>query len=477
MATLLVDAPRSDARRVEMGMVIAERYRIERVLGRGSFGAVFAATHAGTGQPIALKILSGGEQDDELALRRFFQEARVTSGLRHPNTIRVFDFGQDDTGLVYLAMELLSGHTLRQALGNRKRKDQVFTEAEAVEAAVSITRSLSEAHAAGLVHRDLKPENVFIHELPGDEPIVKVLDFGIVKTRGSSLTDAGPGGSLGTPSFMSPEQANNMEVDGRSDLYSLGIMLYLMVSGSLPFMRETPLQTLVAHINDPAPDLRQFARTPVSEAFVQVVERALSKMAEDRFADAASMRAALHSVVGRPVGGFSSGAEGTPPTEGSDVHQTLPGGGWEVGTATAPGSTAAQEVAPIVDPPPIRRPAQRWWFVAGGLILIAAVALGAWSRNAANQAVVTAPLVSETRPPPAIVEASPAVADVPPAAPPEAAEVVPPTPRARAKANERVDPQRPTDRPGRSGRSAADRRGGRDAVHEHNPFSSGAKGP
>jgi len=465
MATLLVGAPRSDASKVKPQMVIAERYRVEGTLGRGSFGAVFEATHAGTGQPVALKILSGGEQDDELALRRFFQEARVTSGLRHPNTIRVFDFGQDDEGLVYLAMERLAGRTLRQALAERRKSDTLFSEEETVEVAISITRSLSEAHSAGLVHRDLKPENVFVHEVAGDEPIVKVLDFGIVKTRGSSLTDAGPSGSLGTPAFMSPEQANNVELDGRSDLYSLGIIMYLMVSGRLPFMRETPLQTLVAHINDPLPDLRKAAYVPVSEPFVALVEKALAKVPEGRFETAAEMRAALHEVIGKAPKRFgSTSQEVTPPSVPPMAAGTLPGGGW----ATTPVEPANTELVP---PPPEPAPPRRGvWYVAGALLLTAAVALGAYSASLSERPTVRAsalPPESAPEPPPPVKRAEPK---------PEPATVVAAPPKASTKRQKQVDSRRPAERPKPRSKTKP-QRAGEGPVHEHNPFSSGASSP
>src|SRR5262245_892227 len=187
MATLLIDAPAPSVSALEVGSVIAGRYVIQRVIGKGGYGAVFEARHTGTGQGVAVKTLAPGLETDETALKRFFQEARVTSGLRHPNTIRVFDFGQDDSGIIYLAMELLTGLTLKQELKRRQKLNAgVYSEKEAIEIGIAITKSLGEAHAAGLVHRDLKPDNVFLHQVEGDDPVVKVLDFGIVKLANSS---------------------------------------------------------------------------------------------------------------------------------------------------------------------------------------------------------------------------------------------------------------------------------------------------
>jgi serine/threonine-protein kinase len=299
MATLLVDAPASDARSTHLGQLIATRYRLRNILGRGTCGTVFEAENVGTGQPVALKILSVGEQDAQIALRRFFLEARVTSGLQHPNTVRVYDFGQEDSGLVYLVMEFLRGKTLKTELTDRSREGRTFAEREAVEIALAITRSLGEAHAANLVHRDLKPENILLQSIPGDDPIPRVLDFGIAKVFGAHLTATGQ--PMGSPAYMSPEQAGNRPVDARSDLYSLGVMLFHMVSGRLPFIARTPHEMMRAHLDAPLPDLRALA-SGVSLPFVQVVERAMARDVDERFPDAVEMRSALRLVLERRQG-------------------------------------------------------------------------------------------------------------------------------------------------------------------------------
>jgi serine/threonine-protein kinase len=298
IATLLVDAPGVDVASVYVGQVIADRYVIERKIGRGGFGAVFAAHHTGTGQEVALKCLNTAAGVDDVTLRRFFQEARVTSGLRHPNTIRVFDFGQDDSGLLYLAMELLSGRTLKQELAHRRKENQVFSEQEAIHIGIGILRSLAEAHAVGLVHRDLKPDNIFLHEVTGEEPIIKVLDFGIVKLGDSTITLGSDSGVPGTPAFMSPEQVTRQAVDGRSDLYSLGCLLYQLVSGKVPLRGETAMQTLYMHVHERVVDLRKRAKTPISERFASLVHCALEKDPSDRYRDAKAMRAALEKCLG-----------------------------------------------------------------------------------------------------------------------------------------------------------------------------------
>lgn len=290
--TLLARAPASAE--LELGQIVA-RYELEQIIGRGGFGAVYRARHLGTGQHVALKVLS--RQEDDIATKRFFQEAQATSRLRHPNTIRVFDFGQDEGGRLYLAMELLSGRTLRQAMRERQHTAQVFSEREAAEIGVAILKSLAEAHREGLVHRDIKPDNIFLHQLVDEDPVVKVLDFGIAKLRDAQQALTSQSAVPGTPTFMSPEHALNRDLDGRSDLYSLGVLLFLLVAARAPFRAEGALQTLYMHVHLPVPDLAKVARTPVTPHFVGVVRRALQKSPEDRFASARDMRAELERCL------------------------------------------------------------------------------------------------------------------------------------------------------------------------------------
>ncbi|MCA9555367.1 MAG: serine/threonine protein kinase, partial [Myxococcales bacterium] len=209
MATLLVDAPVHAAPALTRGEVLAGRYEILEPIGQGGYGHVYRARHLGTGQDVAVKLLRvPAEEDGAFAVQRFFLEARVTSGLTHPNTVRVFDFGQDDAGRVFLVMELLFGRTLREELRVRKARGQRFSDPEVVQIGAAITRSLAEAHEQGLVHRDLKPDNVFLHQVAGDDPVVKVLDFGIAKLgTGHRHTLSSDTSVPGTPAYMSPEHA------------------------------------------------------------------------------------------------------------------------------------------------------------------------------------------------------------------------------------------------------------------------------
>ncbi len=292
----LVLAANPDSR-LPLGTEVNGRYRIREMIGQGGFGAVYRATSIATEQDMAIKLLAVTlDGDDSDMIQRFFAEAQITASLKHPNTIRVFDFGQTEGGALYIAMELLSGQPLNEMLRDRTREGRVMTEEEAINIGVQTLRSLAEAHLANLVHRDLKPHNLFLHDVEGDDPVVKVLDFGIAKKLGSNLT--GTGKAFGTPSYMSPEQAQNKAIDRRSDLYSLGCVLFQLVAGKPPFDGENPLSVLLSHVTDAPPDLRMVAGTPVSEPFVRVIERALSKDPNGRFATAIEMRQALEACRG-----------------------------------------------------------------------------------------------------------------------------------------------------------------------------------
>ena len=293
--------------RLSQGTEINGRYRVDQLIGQGGFGSVYKATHLTTSQEMAIKVLGVSLDDDDSELiQRFFAEAEITAALKHHNTIRVFDFGQTEGGALYIAMELLTGRDLNDMLKERRAADRAMTQEETVSIASQTLRSLAEAHMAGLVHRDLKPHNIFLNEVPGDDPMVKVLDFGIAKRLGSNLT--GTGQAFGTPSYMSPEQAQNKPIDARSDIYSLGAVMYQCISGHCPFEGDNPLAVLLAHVTDKPPDLRTRAATPVSEEFVEVIERALSKSPEDRFESAIAMR----QVLSRLGGGEAIDAIGAP---------------------------------------------------------------------------------------------------------------------------------------------------------------------
>jgi serine/threonine-protein kinase len=205
--------------------------------------------------------------------------------------VRVFDFGQEEDGTVYLAMELLTGRTLRGEIRLREREKRgPLSEAEAIEVAIAVAGSLGEAHAMGLVHRDIGPNNIYFHSVAASEPVVKVLDFGLVKDAGRSLTRVNQ--LFGTIGFMSPEQARGRGVGPQSDLYSLGITMWWMLAGKPPF-DGTPDEVLRCHLFKPLPPISEHA--PVSKELEEIIARAAAKDVVDRFPDAPSLKLALEA--------------------------------------------------------------------------------------------------------------------------------------------------------------------------------------
>ncbi len=279
---------------VQTGEIIGGRFRVDKLLGKGGFGAVFRATHVVTQQELVLKVLKPNLGEDENQVKRFLQEARTASKLSHPNTVRVYDFGQTDAGHLYLAMELLHGQELGQVLID----DGILPPERAIHIAIGVLKSLAEAHQAGLVHRDLKPDNIFLCNVHGEDDFVKVIDFGIAKPidQGDDGGLTRTGFTVGTPKYMSPEQVLNKGVEGRSDLYALGVILYQCLSGELPLSGPSPVETMMAQVQQEPAALSLVCSQELPPGLEAVVMRALRKQPNQRFVDAEDMRAALEEV-------------------------------------------------------------------------------------------------------------------------------------------------------------------------------------
>jgi serine/threonine protein kinase len=278
-----------------VGRVIDGRYVLKEKLGEGGMGAVFKVEHVRMGKVLALKLLRPDVATDKKIRQRFQQEARVVSKLSHPNTIQVFDFGELDDGSLYIAMEYLPGRDLAWLL----RAHGAFSEEKALSIGIQVLASLSEAHEVGIVHRDVKPANVMMLHQRDRDDWVKVLDFGIAKlNEGEGRKHiTGVADFIGTPAYMSPEQALGDNLDARSDLYSLGAMLFELVSGRPVFEGPTPMSIVTKHMSEPTPRLIEVAPDrPVSPALEGVIRKALAKDRKDRFASADQMRAALEKV-------------------------------------------------------------------------------------------------------------------------------------------------------------------------------------
>lgn len=264
-------------------------YMVVRRLGQGGMGTIFEARDR-LGSPVAIKILSDNLAEHPDLVERFEREARLTASLTSANTVRVFDIGRTDDGRPYFVMELLKGRDLAQVLA----EDGVCPQAMAATWIVQACQAVRDAHAQGVVHRDLKPANLFLTSTRGTVSL-KVLDFGIAKakSRSEDPTITLPLAQLGTPQYMSPEQVRSAkDVDGRSDVWSLGICLYELVTGRVPFNHTTPSACIAAIAADDIEDPRVFTPS-LSPGFVDVLMRALSKHPDERYASARAFAEAL----------------------------------------------------------------------------------------------------------------------------------------------------------------------------------------
>ena len=264
---------------VEMiGREIVGRYRILKKLGEGGMGAVYRAEQIALKRPCAVKLLRPELSANQMILKRFNAEAVLVAQLGHPNTVQIYDFGQDQDGALFIAMELIEGQSLRQVL----QEQGPLPPARALAIAIQVAASLTDAHIHGIIHRDLKPDNVMLQTRGRQRDIVRVLDFGIAKLRTDSrasqpaMTQAGD--MLGTPQYMAPEQIKGELIDGRTDIYALGCMLYEMITGRMPFEAPTVMAMLSKHLLEipVAPSCRR-PDLALPPALDQLVGAAMSK--------------------------------------------------------------------------------------------------------------------------------------------------------------------------------------------------------
>ena len=231
-----------------IGQVFNERYRIEARVGRGGMGTVYQATQLSVNRPVAIKVLRSSDDQDLKDVARFQQEARAVASLRHPNTVRLIDYGQNLGGELYLVMEFLEGQTLAALMA-----EGPLEPGRVVDIGLQVAASLAEAHSQGIVHRDLKPANVILTDVVGRRGLVKVLDFGIAKVTGAASADTRlthTGMSIGSPRYMAPEQAASHEISGQADLYALGVVMHEMLVGEPLFSKRNATEYLIAHMGE-----------------------------------------------------------------------------------------------------------------------------------------------------------------------------------------------------------------------------------
>jgi serine/threonine protein kinase len=286
----VADSPRIDAERV-----LAGRYRLRRPIARGGMAEVWEATDDILGRPVAVKVLLPQLAVDQSFLERFRREAIAAARLAHPNVVATFDTGVDD-GVAYIVMELVHGRTLHQVLAAQG----ALNPHRAVRIAVQVAAALDYAHQHGVVHRDVKPANILINE---DER-VKVADFGIAKAAAAPGSEGKPwasqdltqsGAVVGTAKYLSPEQVNGEAVDGRADIYALGIVLYEMLCGRPPFDGESDVAVALQHTSATPLGPRQI-RAGIPRSLELVVLKCLAKSPNDRYASAADLQSALLSI-------------------------------------------------------------------------------------------------------------------------------------------------------------------------------------
>jgi serine/threonine-protein kinase len=277
-----------------LGKLIAEKYQVERLLGVGSMGLVYRATHTVLGKTVALKIIRQDLAQDDETIGRFVTEAKAASAIGSEHIVEVFDFGKLPDGATYLVMEYLEGLTLGEAMDT----EGGLAFEDAIGIATRVAAALAAAHVAGVVHRDLKPDNVFL--VQGEDGwFVKVLDFGIAKVMHSSQKLTAVGSVIGTPHYMSPEQATGGRTDERTDIYSLGVIMYEMACGKVPFDAESPLAVISMQVTDLPTPLRKRmpAGRTLPQGFEAVVMKCLEKDPVERFASMNDVRAALERIA------------------------------------------------------------------------------------------------------------------------------------------------------------------------------------
>jgi serine/threonine-protein kinase len=269
------------------------KYVLDSVIGTGAIGIVFKASHRDLGRTVAVKVLNPRYRDDLDVLNVFRTEARAASQLEHPNVARVYDYGQEPDGLVYIVMEYLSGYTLGSVLEARRK----LTPARAADVMIQVCAALSAAHDRGIVHRDVKPDNIVLVPAQDDEgqPVenVKVCDFGIAAL---GMTKTEEGVVLGTPEYMAPEQTVGAAISPAADVYACGVVLYEMLVGDVPFTADQAYRILMKH-RDEAPRPPSLLSPDVSPALEAVILRCLEKSPERRFTAARDLRVALRKLA------------------------------------------------------------------------------------------------------------------------------------------------------------------------------------
>ena len=383
-----------------LGTTIDGRYRVDALIGEGGMGRVYSADHTVLKRRLAIKLIQAAQAKDQTAVQRFIQEAQTTTAIGHPNIIDIVDFGHLEDGAVYFVMEFLEGETLADVMERGPLGRDV-----AMDVVDQIASALAASHEIGVVHRDLKPDNVFLIKRDGKNHFVKVLDFGIAKVMDSTQRITRTGMVFGTPHYMAPEQAAGQAVDRRSDVYALGVMMYQLFAGRLPFDAPTYMEVMTKQMYE-SPPRPSDVEGKVDSPLEKIILKALAKKPEDRFQSMHELRDALtrlrERVKGRAQTTVKVGVELPPsPLPGSDsLHDpaTAPTLYGEP-DRHAPAPTTVPEIAPPGTEEvslPRRRIARP---VAAVALAVLAGAVGLWALSgsdgpSAEPAAVATPTAS-----------------------------------------------------------------------------------
>jgi serine/threonine-protein kinase len=430
-----------------IGMTLNDKYRIEERLGGGGMGTVYRARHVLIDRLVALKVLNQRFVEDDAARVRFQREAKAAGRLQHLNAVAVTDFGQTSEGYVYLVMELLEGRTLREIVA----KEAPLETARAVSIMLQASAAVAAAHEAGVIHRDLKPANIFVTQHSDVPAVVKVLDFGIAKLAADTLDDDDPehltlvGVMIGTPRYMSPEQCNGLPLTPAADVYSLGVIFYEMLTGSVPFSGSSPLAIALKHTSDlPRPPREIVAAIP--DDLQRLILRTLEKLPEDRPANASEFRSELMSIAeqlglehaalttvpdleslrgagvespsGRLVIDINKLRENRAHSSAASELTVLSAGPRPDAQGPTHASPAQRQSFPRVDVPVRRKTGRRIVLFAG--VILAALLLGgfvAWKMRGANQPASVSTNINATPTPTATPTPSPSPSPSPTAKP------------------------------------------------------------
>jgi serine/threonine protein kinase len=338
------------------------KVRIEKEIAKGGMAEVYLGTHLTLDRPVAVKVMHNFIETDPELQSRFEREAKVVAGLRHPNIVQIFDFDTSE-GRPYIVMEYLKGPTLAAYLKELHSRKQRLPATQIARLLVTIATALDYAHEQGVIHRDIKPGNIILHnkahEVSVDKPLTErtepvLTDFGLVRIA-QAVTQTASGAVSGTPAYMSPEQAQGIRVDHRSDLYSLGVVLYEMVAGRIPFEGDTSWTVIFKHIHEPAPDI-----AGISPAVQKVINRALAKKPEDRHQSARALAIDYIDAIGMIA-------------QANTLRMAIPA---DRGVATEPSAPTPNQAASWI---PVAS------FVGLGILVIGFVVLGLSRFSTSNQ--------------------------------------------------------------------------------------------